>query len=1211
MEGEGRSGEWSLRLRIGEIMSLMEELTVRITAEPDATFNQTLKAAEDQVEQMTGKITRLASQASITFGVISAGASLMISKWLEAANAMQVYQAKLTTVLKSSEEATATMQRAIAFAAKTPFDVQGIVNATTQIEIYGQKSEKWLPLVGDLAAGMGKRLDDTSLVIGKALSGSLEGFESLRNEFGITNAKLAQYGATMTKTGGISVATAGDLEKAKQALEAIIKTDFSGAMERQAKTFQGSLSNYKDSLVNIAATLGEQLAPAFAALLRVMTTVNNLFLQLPAPIKSVVAWGAVLGTGLAGLAAAGLGLLAVLPHIAAGWSVLSGVMGWNTGVTTVNTGATIFNGIATVKAAEAKMGFALATRVASGAMATNSVALLTDGAAMGTMALASGQAATAVGAFGGAIGALSIHPVILALGTLAIGLKVATDAWENYTKKLQEEIKRDEALLASWRESTRIFVGKSAEDLKAAGISAADVEEAIAKKKVIVEDMLRMAGEAAMEGDKKRADMIFRVVGSLNNEIQELKDKALALYEIELRYKTLENAMRDFATKMDLMGKAGFLQNPIQEVDEYRRHIEFIKPELEKTFKRKFYGDDRDFNYLISQITTYTSTIKKAKAELKNLSPDEQKGKNKEITDLEDNLNLLQGLFKAEVKINESHSKEMKDQKDKDDKDDKDRLDNAIKQYETQIQRRKDLGDLTLAQEKRLNQEKLKEMERQDKSEEDLAAQRHVITTLDYKIKEKAKDDIAKILKDELDAVKLMTTGQIAEYNRLIAKIKELVKMKKISKDDGKDLTKTALTGLKSSTDKKTRDDEKAQKDQYNKLVKVQSQYLQDVNKNSEMSVKQRIQYLESLTRFWEDMERKKVVTHEQAEEQIKAISRQRADYERSIIEANKEMEKTLRGYRKESIDYEIDKLTEKLEKGEDVESKLVEKLKARNEIELQNINDQVKEWERQGIKREKIEEGVAQLKQRLHQEEIDQIDATIEKLRQKNEEEKGEATKPFIGAMDIQQAFGGGTGFMDAAGKATRINQRNEAIAALEAEKARRQLELERAKANLTKIEAQGYDENTAQGALTGAQAGAAKNAILAGGAQKPEEVMADSTNVFAKAVELFAQTIKEGAPVTPEEADAVRGSTAGAKAGAKAGSKGEGINIVVKLDGGKAGQQGVTAQKDSQGNLKMTISKDVLATARGEVSPVGQTRFQSFLNGGSILGGVADAFA
>lgn len=1197
-------------------MSLMEELTVRITAEPDATFNQTLKAAEDQIEQMTGKITRLASQASITFGVISAGASLMISKWLEAANAMQVYQAKLTTVLKSSEEATATMQRAIAFAAKTPFDVQGIVNATTQIEIYGQKSEKWLPLVGDLAAGMGKRLDDTSLVIGKALSGSLEGFESLRNEFGITNAKLAQYGATMNKTGGISVATAGDLDKAKQALEAIIKTDFSGAMERQAKTFQGSLSNYKDSLVNIAATLGEQLAPAFAALLRVMTTVNNLFLQLPAPIKSVVAWGAVLGTGLAGLAAAGLGLLAVLPHITAGWSVLSGVMGWNTGITTINTAATVLNGIATVAAAKAKAGLAMETIAASRALMSQTALLLGSGNTMNALALTSGQAATATSGFGSALAALGaiVTPVTLAVAGIATVIGLAGMAlikfYEQKYKNQQEIIKKDEAQMQSWRETTRKYLTESASDLVASGVSSAKAWDDVAKANKILEDRMQEAREAILKGEKKLADEITRTTNEMYKRIEVMKDQATAIAMMESRYRAVENAIRDFATKMDLMGKAGFLQNPIQEIDEYRRHIEYIKPLLEETFKHKFFGDDRDFSYLITNITILKGKIQELKDGM-NKGGTVDPSKVLDLAEFERKLGLLQGLFNAETKITEGHNKELKDQWDKQTKDDKDRLDKSIKQYETQIQRRKDLGNLTLAQEKRLNQEKLKEMERQDKSEEDLAAQRHVIATLDYKIKEKAKDDIAKILKDELDAVKLMTTGQIAEYNRLIAKIKEYVKTKKISKDDGKDLAKTALTGLKGATDKKTKDDEKAQKDQYNKLVKVQSQYLQDVNKNSEMSVKQRIQYLESLTRFWENMERKKVVTHEQAEEQIKAISRQRADYERSIIAANKEMEKTLRGYRKESVDYEIDKLTEKLEKGEDVESKLVEKLKARNEIELQNINDQVKEWERQGIKREKIEEGVSQLKQRLHQEEIDQIDATIEKLRQKNEEEKGEAAKPFGGTMDIQQAFGGGTGFMDAAGKATRVNQRNEAIAALEAEKARRQLELERAKANLTKIEAQGYDENTAQGALTGAQAGAAKNAILAGGAQKPEEVMADSTNVFAKAVELFAQTIKEGAPVTPEEADAVRGSTAGAKAGAKAGSKSEGINIVVKLDGGKAGQQGVTAQKDSQGNLKMTISKDVIATARGEVSPVGQTRFQTFLNGNSIIGGVGEAFA
>lgn len=117
------------------------------------------------------------SASGVVFSAAMSGALLgAAGVAINTAAGFEQAQAKLETVLKSTAKARATMGDAVKLAAKTPFDVEGLVTAAVQLEVYGNRSKETLPLVADLAAGMGKRIEDTALVVGKAMSGSLEGF---------------------------------------------------------------------------------------------------------------------------------------------------------------------------------------------------------------------------------------------------------------------------------------------------------------------------------------------------------------------------------------------------------------------------------------------------------------------------------------------------------------------------------------------------------------------------------------------------------------------------------------------------------------------------------------------------------------------------------------------------------------------------------------------------------------------------------------------------------------------------------------------------------------------------------------------------------------------------------------------------------------------------------------------------------------------------
>lgn len=291
-------------------------------------LNRTLDQVETRYDQTARRAVELGRSAGMAMMAAGAGVAALLGYAVQVAGQFEQLRAKLETVQKSAVKAGETFDFARELAAKTPFDVQGVVSAAVQLEVYGTRAKEVLPLVADLAAGMGKSIEDTSLTVGKAMSGSLEGWESLRNEYGVSNTKLAQYGATLTTTGGIAVGTAADLEKARTALQRIIQTEFGGAVERQSRTLQGSLSNAGDSVQNLAATYGQALVPMVTTGARAFSAMVDTASAVPGPLKTIVAVSAAAGSGIlvlgggavmaaAGLVAMNAQLLAAAPNIAA------------------------------------------------------------------------------------------------------------------------------------------------------------------------------------------------------------------------------------------------------------------------------------------------------------------------------------------------------------------------------------------------------------------------------------------------------------------------------------------------------------------------------------------------------------------------------------------------------------------------------------------------------------------------------------------------------------------------------------------------------------------------------------------------------------------------------------------------------------------------------------------------------------------------------
>ena len=290
-----------------KIISLLEEISQKLDSAGSAarTTGEEVKKAGDEAEKSVdtfkdfseaiGKFESLGnSLKGFSNNLISIGKDAVAT-----AGEFEQLKAKLETIQKSSETASQTFEYAKSLAASTPFDVKGVVNAAVQLEVYGQNSKELLPVVANLASAMGGDLSAAATAFGRALSGSSEGLQSLRDSFGVNTDKLVKFGAALNKQGGIAVDSAENVEKLKKALVDLVNTEFAGGIERQASTVAGAMANVEDAVTETKAAIGAEFAPYVVV---ASEHVGDLLEGLKgfAPVIAVVGGLAAATAGLAG-----------------------------------------------------------------------------------------------------------------------------------------------------------------------------------------------------------------------------------------------------------------------------------------------------------------------------------------------------------------------------------------------------------------------------------------------------------------------------------------------------------------------------------------------------------------------------------------------------------------------------------------------------------------------------------------------------------------------------------------------------------------------------------------------------------------------------------------------------------------------------------------------------------------------------------------------
>lgn len=260
-----------------------------------SNFKQGIQTAQDEVSGLSGKVVAAAGVIKtgllVATAAAAAGLVVMGKSALDAAANFEQTKISFETMLGSAEKATKLLKDLQEFAKKTPFNLVELQEGTKRLLAYGIEGDKvidTMKVLGDITSGVGRdKMPQLILAFGQVkAAGHLTGME-LR-QFSETGVPLLQTLADQFKvtTGQMTeMISAGDVgfDAVQQALGSMTQEGgkFFNLMDKQSKTFSGSMSNLQDSWTQFLVVLGTIFIPIGTQAIQMLTA-------LLAPIVQIV-----------------------------------------------------------------------------------------------------------------------------------------------------------------------------------------------------------------------------------------------------------------------------------------------------------------------------------------------------------------------------------------------------------------------------------------------------------------------------------------------------------------------------------------------------------------------------------------------------------------------------------------------------------------------------------------------------------------------------------------------------------------------------------------------------------------------------------------------------------------------------------------------------------------------------------------------------------
>ena len=254
---------------------------------------QQLKVVGQQLQDFGSKMTSVGKTLSKDLTAPIAGVMALGVKY----NAqMEKYQVALTTITKDTKETAKIMEQIKQDAAKTPFDVSGLTQANQLLLSTGLSANETRDVIlalGDAVAATGGGDDELQRMaynlqqvknLGKATSMDIKQFAMagidiygiLADYLGITKEEASQMAITWDDLNGALIAASQEGGR------------YYNAMNNQSETFNGKISNLKDSLGVLTGELAVALMPILDKLLSIITSLIEKFNNLDPKTQKIV-----------------------------------------------------------------------------------------------------------------------------------------------------------------------------------------------------------------------------------------------------------------------------------------------------------------------------------------------------------------------------------------------------------------------------------------------------------------------------------------------------------------------------------------------------------------------------------------------------------------------------------------------------------------------------------------------------------------------------------------------------------------------------------------------------------------------------------------------------------------------------------------------------------------------------------------------------------
>lgn len=242
-------------------VNILLRLTDRFTG-PLKMATKEIKASQREIQRASNMVKRWHTNSVKAFSQAAKAASvaaaaiggIALKTGLTEALDLEGYKMQLETATKDTKRAAEVMQYAINLANKTPFEGGELVAAASSLEMFGLKTERWLPTLGDAASAVNRDISEIQRGFVDAVTTG--DFTSLRDTLSITKDMVDEYAKTnFGKSFQNAKGQITDLTLLQDSLEGLMQSRFGGGMEKQATTIKGMWSTVtgvtKNALANI------------------------------------------------------------------------------------------------------------------------------------------------------------------------------------------------------------------------------------------------------------------------------------------------------------------------------------------------------------------------------------------------------------------------------------------------------------------------------------------------------------------------------------------------------------------------------------------------------------------------------------------------------------------------------------------------------------------------------------------------------------------------------------------------------------------------------------------------------------------------------------------------------------------------------------------------------------------------------------------------